>query len=246
MNTFKPFISSLTLRLKEIATYRSQKLWKSIVYVLILSIVCSAVTIIYKSSHHFSFESTVTNVYDEHVGNNDPLHILLPKYHTKVIVGDSTLPKHDKEYKFVISFGKDTYSIDSLGIKFKEKEYKAFPSPVETIITMKDEILKISQKLDVYFALLLSLFLYVKATFSLILHFIFIGIVALIGKNFYKVPITYKEAWTITAYGITLPLILKTIMHLAGINIFVTFFSYWIVVSIITILTVRQIKYSHE
>lgn len=246
MNTLKPFISSLTLRFKDIATYRSQKLWKSIIYVLILCILCSAITIIYKSSHRFSFEDTVTNIYAEHVGSDDPLDILIPEYHTKLIVGDSTLPEHDKEYKFVIAFGKDSYSIDSLGIKFKEKEYKSFPSPVETIITAKDEILKISQKLDVYFGLLLSVFLYVKATLSLFLHFIFIGIVALIGKNFYKIPITYKEAWTITAYGITLPIILKTIMNLAGINLFVTFFSYWIVVSIIVILTVKQIKKSHE
>ncbi|WP_449402559.1 DUF1189 family protein [Exiguobacterium artemiae] len=86
------------------------------------------------------------------------------------------------------------------------------------------------------------LYIYGAIVIDILIHLIVISLLALAGLGFRRfIPIRYKEAWTITAYGITAPLLVRTVISLLPITIPMLSVLYWATVGIFAFMTIRKI-----
>jgi len=86
------------------------------------------------------------------------------------------------------------------------------------------------------------LYIYGAVLLDLLVHIVLITLLAVAGLSFRRfVPIRFKEAWTITAYGITAPLIVRTVISLLPITVQMLPVLYWATVGIFAFMTIRKI-----
>jgi len=81
---------------------------------------------------------------------------------------------------------------------------------------------------------------YIRITIDLIIHFIFISAIAFAGRSYGKLlDLTYSQVWTITAYGITAPIVIRTLIQILGIPFPATGFIYWVVVAFFSMFALK-------
>jgi hypothetical protein len=85
------------------------------------------------------------------------------------------------------------------------------------------------------------MFHYVRILVVLIEHFLFISLLAIVGKSYNKQLVlpTYGQVWTITAYGISAPIFVRTVLQLTGFTFPGIVFIYWAVVGLFGIIVFR-------
>ena len=74
-----------------------------------------------------------------------------------------------------------------------------------------------------------ALMRYLIILFDLILHFVLISAMAYAGSKGYQTieEVTYKEAWNVTAYGISAPILVRLIVRGMGLTVPMMTFFYW-------------------
>ena len=83
-------------------------------------------------------------------------------------------------------------------------------------------------------------FQYFEIAFDLIIHFVLISALAMIGLGFKNVgDVTYKELWTVNAYGISAPILFRLMIQMLGFVFPGLLFVYWLVVSMFSIFYLK-------
>lgn len=254
MNILDQFIASIGFSTKKVATWRKQSIWKSLFYVLILVLLSNLLTsgyALFKGSQHPLYDQvkqvddfTITK--DGLKKQGDSQVISLPQLETMIVIGtDSStqFPMHGM--KNIIALGEKQWSYGRVGFPGAKFNYKDFPllyvnndgvfDKQDALEWAKDA----SSQLN-YFA---PLYQYTTVLIDLIVHLVILSMLALAGYGFKKfVKISYREAWTITTYGISAPIFVKTVFDLLGFEISFFFLLYWSVVGFFSLRTIRSIE----
>lgn len=84
---------------------------------------------------------------------------------------------------------------------------------------------------------------YLMIFFDLILHFILISVIAYAGKKGYQTigDVAYKEAWNVTAYGISAPILVRLVMQGVGLELQVMTLAYWGGIMIFSMMCLKRI-----
>ena len=84
---------------------------------------------------------------------------------------------------------------------------------------------------------------YIMIFFDLILHFVLISAIAFAGSRGYRMigEIAYREAWNVTAYGISAPILVRLVVQGMGWDIPMLTFAYWCAVMFFSMLCLKRI-----
>lgn len=84
---------------------------------------------------------------------------------------------------------------------------------------------------------------YIMIFLDLILHFVLISAVAYAGSRGYQTVgiVAYKEAWNITAYGISAPILVRLVVQGMGLAFPMMFFAYWSAVMVFSMLCLKRV-----
>jgi hypothetical protein len=84
---------------------------------------------------------------------------------------------------------------------------------------------------------------YLMISFDLILHFILISVIAYAGIKGYKTmgEVKYKEAWNVTAYGITAPILVRLVVQGLGLELRVMTIAYWGAMMLFSMMCLKKI-----
>lgn len=253
MDLIDQFIASIGFSAKKVASWRKQSVWKSFFYVLILVLLSNAIVsgyALFKGVQHSLYDQ-IQQIDDFTISKNglqkqgEPQVINLPQLETMIVIGkddSSQFPLHGM--KNIITLGEKQWSYGRAGFPGAKFDYASFPllkNETDGLFDKKDSIAwakKVSSQLN-YFA---PLYQYTIILIDLVVQIAIISILALAGYGFRKfVKISYREAWTITAYGISAPIFVKTVFDLLGFEISFFFLLYWSVVGFFALRTIRAI-----
>ncbi|PEL14298.1 DUF1189 family protein [Bacillus sp. AFS017336] len=254
MTLLDQFIASLGFQFSKIASFRFQSFWKSLFYLLILILLSGSIIATTKLSKSESIKNQIQNLPSDYIINsegatslNEVLQIKLPQVNTVIVLGENFSQQVSLQgFKNVIYLDAKSWSVGRVGYPTKQLNYKNFPFLKDKELT-KSDLIQISKNLDETIITFTPLYQYVHLFLNLIVHLLLISILAFAGSSFKKLlPITYKEVWIITCYGITAPILVKTFIELLGFTIPMLTTFYWIVVALFSILTIRYIHLSEE
>ncbi|MDT3496105.1 DUF1189 domain-containing protein [Bacillus toyonensis] len=250
MNFIDQFMASLGFQFKKIATFRSQSVWKSIFYMVMLILLTGVIVSTFKLSNSGSISKQLSSLPDNYsISTNgatplkETLAIPLPQVDTILIVGATEPPEGATQgLKNIIGLGEAKWSFGRVGYPAKQFDYASFPFFNESKALSKNKLLQLSEEIDETITMFSPLYQYVRVLLDLIVHTVLISLLALAGRSFKKMlSITYKEAWIITSFGITAPILVRTLIELLGITIPSLTILYWMVVAFFSILTIRHI-----
>jgi len=86
---------------------------------------------------------------------------------------------------------------------------------------------------------------YVMIFIDLIAHFILISAIAYAGSRGYRTigEVAYREAWNVTAYGISAPILVRLVVQGMGLEIPIMTFAYWGAIMVFSMMCVKKIAY---
>lgn len=86
---------------------------------------------------------------------------------------------------------------------------------------------------------------YIMIFFDLIIHFILISAIAFAGSRGYRAigEVAYREAWNVTAYGISAPILVRLVVQGMGLNFPMMTFAYWGAIMIFSMMCTKKIVY---
>ncbi|PEJ52384.1 hypothetical protein CN692_21990 [Bacillus sp. AFS002410] len=254
MTLLDQFIASLGFQISKIASFRFQSFWKALFYLLILILLSGSIIAATKLSKSESIAKQIQNLPNDFIINsegatslNEVLQIKLPQVDTVIVLGENSSQQVSLQgFKNVIYLDAKNWSVGRVSYPTKQLNYEYFPFLKDKELT-KSDLIQISKNLDETIKTFTPLYQYVHLFLNLIVHLLLISILAFAGSSFRKLlPITYKEVWIITCYGITAPILVKTFIELLGFTIPMLTTFYWIVVALFSILTIRHIHLSEE
>ncbi|WP_042351113.1 DUF1189 family protein [Bacillus massiliigorillae] len=254
MNLIDQFVASIGFSAKKVASWRKQSMWKSFFYVLLLVLISNVLIAgyaLYKGSQNTLYdqvkqieEFSITKEGLQKQGG--PQVISLPQLEMMIVIGSdqtSQLPMHGM--KNIVALGEKEWSYGRVGFPGAKFSYENFPllsGQKDGVFDLKDSI-ALAKDVSPQINLFAPLYQYTNVMIDLIVHLAIISMLALAGYGFKKfVKISYKEAWTITAYGISAPIFVKTVFDLLGFEISFFFLLYWSVVGFFALRTIRAIK----
>ena len=84
---------------------------------------------------------------------------------------------------------------------------------------------------------------YLLIALDLITHFAFISLIAFSGVSSFKriARINYKEAWTMTAYGISSPILVRLIIQIIDLTFPLVFVFYWGAIALFSLLCLKHV-----
>lgn len=255
MNFIDQFVASLGFQFKKVATFRSQSIWKSIFYMIMLILLAGILVSSFKLSNSGSISEQLSSLPENYsISTNgatplkETLVIRLPQVDTILIIG-ATKPPEEKTQglKNIIGLGEEKWSFGRVGYPAKQFDYASFPFFKESKTLSKNKLLQLNEEIDEAITVFSPFYQYVRVLLDLIVHTILISLLALAGRSFKKVlSITYKEAWIITSFGITAPILVRTLIELLGITIPSLTILYWMVVAFFSIWTIRHITIAEQ
>ena len=255
MSLLDQFIASLGFQFSKIVSFRFQSFWKSLFYLLILILLSGSILATMKLSKSGSIANQIKNLPNDYIINskgatslNEILSIKLPQIDTVIVIGESSpQPSLIQGFKNVICLGAENWSVGRVGYPTKQLSYEKFPFMNDKVELTKMDLIQISKNLDETIKAFTPIYQYVHIFLDLIIHLLLISILALAGNSFKKfLPITYKEVWILTCYGITAPILVRTFIELLGFTIPLLTTFYWIIVALFSILSIRHIQTSEE
>lgn len=230
-------IASLGFRFEKVHAWRGQSIWKSIFYVVIAVLLAN--TLVYGvkwvnqpndvGEGMPSFTVTKAGLeYDE------PFAFDIPVLDMTVIVGEERTTN-----------AKQTLLLEEQGWVLKRSGVTTDLNPYGTLLDFvgQDELTErdtgdVLRELNWFY----PLYIYGAVALDLVIHLILVSLLALAGLSFRRfVPIRYKEAWTITAYGITAPILVRTVIALLPLDVPMLPVLYWATVGIFAFMTIRKI-----
>ncbi|PGS54226.1 DUF1189 family protein [Bacillus sp. AFS041924] len=254
MSLVDQFIASLGFQFSKIVSFRFQSFWKSLFYLVILILLSGSIIAAMKLSKSESIAKQIHNLPDSYMINksgasslNEKWAIQLPQIDTVIVLGETSSLTGIQGFKNLICIGKEGWSIGRVGFPTKKLDYEKFPFLKNNEELTKKDLIHISKDLDQTIKTFAPIYLYVQLFLDLLIHFVLVSILAIAGSSFKKLlPITYKEVWNITCYGITAPIVVRTLFDLLGFSIPILTTIYWIAVALFTILSIRHIQTSEE
>lgn len=230
-------IASLGFQFEKVQAWRKQSIWKSIFYVIIAVLMANALVFGLKwlnQSNEAATELPVFTVTEDGIQYEEPFLFNMEVLDLTVMVGE------ERETDAL-----QTLLLEDSGWVFKRSgvstELKAYSSLLgflgETELTERD-VAQILEDLKWFY----PLYIYGAIVVDVLIHLVVISFLALAGLGFRRfVPIRYKEAWTITAYGITAPLLVRTVIALLPVTVPMLSVLYWATVGIFAFMTIRKI-----
>ncbi|ACQ70199.1 DUF1189 domain-containing protein [Exiguobacterium sp. AT1b] len=230
-------IASLGFQFEKVKTWRSQSIWKSIFYVAIAVLFANVLVYGVKwmgqpeviEEDLPSFQITEDGLwYDQSFAFDVPVLDL------SVMVGEEQ--KTDARQTLVLM--ESGWTFKRSGVETDLESYQTLLDFVGRSDVTEHDLDVLLKGLNWFY----PIYVYGATMFDLVLHFLLISLLALAGLGFRRfVPICYKEAWTITAYGITAPLIVRTVIELLPINVPMLSVLYWATVGIFAFMTIQKI-----
>ncbi|MFT8320374.1 MAG: DUF1189 domain-containing protein [Bacillus sp. (in: firmicutes)] len=221
MNIFKQFIKSIYSP-KDIAAYRSQKNGKTILYLLLLSLLVSIPTLYYLSkgmsdgvqslSNAMEDEAFSFSISNNELQSNEKEPMIINKDDLTIIV-DSTGTYNTSSISSsgtTVAFLKNEFVFSTAG-QSQAMEYANFG---DVNITNND-ILDFLQTTESMLPIIISVFAVIYFIVTMISKVILTLILAIFGNLFSKIlgrSLSYSQVWKITAYSITLPSVFFIIM----------------------------------
>lgn len=250
MNIFKQFYRSLYSP-KDIANVRKQKMGKTILYLLLLSIIASLPSLIFISKGMneaiHTLKETMKNEVPSYSISNGKLQlnteepIIIDKPNLKVILDPTgtyqvdnvstignTFALLDKEFVLVTAGQSQSYTYASLGN-----------------MTISDEmIIVFLETMDSNIYVLITILVIVFLFFMTINHVFQTLILAVFGQLFAKLfgrSLRYGQVWKMTVYSITIPVVFFAIME--GLQTFVTngYLINWFVSLLLVFLSIKEV-----
>ena len=250
MNVFKQLIVSLYSP-KDISTFRHQKIGKTLLYVLILTLLS-----ILPSIYHFS-----TSMVDGVDTIKEIVQKELPPFTIKngELFSDEPVPltinKNDFTFIFdstgTINQAEIDRANDTIFILKNELVYSAsgvsqsMPYSMFGDITItKDDLSSMLTSVDSIIPITIPIVSLIVFLFSSLMKFIEISILALFGLaliNILSKKSSYGHLWRMSAYSVTLPTIFFTIMDALKTIVPNGFFIHWLVAIIILLLALKEL-----
>lgn len=84
---------------------------------------------------------------------------------------------------------------------------------------------------------------YMMIFFDIVIHFILISAIAYAGSKGYKTigEIAYREAWNVTVYGISAPILVRLVLRGIGLEMPMMPFAYWGAIMLFSMLCLKRI-----
>lgn len=84
---------------------------------------------------------------------------------------------------------------------------------------------------------------YILVFLDLALHFLLLGLIAYVGWRSYKRMglVAYRESWTMAVYGISLPILVRLVVRVVGIDLPFLDFAYWGAIMLFNMLCLKRI-----
>lgn len=250
MNIFTQFLKSLYSP-KDIAKFRFQGIGKTILFVFLLTLVSILPTT-------FQFASAINNgleltqealkedvppfiIKDGQLSVESKTPYILQNNGIKIIIdGTGSINQSNiNQSETVIALLKNEF-VFMAGGQAQTSSYSMFP---EMNLTNQD-IVQFLQSLEGLKYIFLPIMVLIIYIFSSGIKFIEVSILALIGllvKNLLKRNITYRQAWRLAAYSVTLPTVFFTIMALLQTQVPNGFIINWFVSIMVLTLAMKEI-----
>jgi|GEM_PF-3529456 len=253
MNYLEQFIASVKFDYKNILNFKNQTIWKSILYALCLILMSNLIISIYSFSNFLNVSSQLMFLPDDYMITREgatsigeeSLIIELSTLGTVIVFGtDEVISEGEVLQQNLIFIGENSWAIVEALEEIVKSDYRTFPFFDEDIdVLTKDDILLIASEFDSSLTNIEIIYRYMNAFFDIIVHFILISLFGVAALSFKKLyPISFKEGFTIACYGITTPLIARTLINLIGVNMPFLFTFYWMVVGIFVIFIISNMS----
>lgn len=221
MNIFKQFYRSL-FSPRDIASYRTQGVGKTVVYLILLTIIASIPTLYYMTKGINEAIHTFTMTLEEEVpdfsiSNNtlvmDEKEPTIIEKSDITIVVDSTGtydPSRISSYGNSVALLKNEFVIVTAG-QTQMMDYSSFGNLTLT----KDEVVSFLESMDTMSTIIITLIVVTYILFMIIYKTFQTLILAIFGNLFSKIfgrTLSYTAIWKITVYSTTIPVIFFAIM----------------------------------
>lgn len=251
MGIFRKFINS-TYNFKSYNFFISEKLSKAIIYLLLLAFL-SSTFLIFKVGFSFKkdfsyFKEILTNEMPSFTLDNDELivdsemPIIFEKGNTIFIIDTTTEfnPVTFNEYTTGIFIGKDALILKENSAEITTMNYsslqltKSFTSDDLSLLVSTFGIVII-----VFILIFVFIFSFVGKLISL---FLIMPLAALVISSILNKKLSYSNLIKISAYSLTVPILIKTLFKLIGLRVPIFFVLYYGIGFIYLIFAIRNIS----
>ncbi|TCI48345.1 MULTISPECIES: DUF1189 family protein [unclassified Exiguobacterium] len=229
-------VASLGFRFDQVKMWRDQSIWKSVFYVLIALLISNTIVYGVKWVNQSTqlVELPAFSVTDAGLQYDEAFVFDVPVLDLTVMVGEE-IPTNTKQTLLLADEG---WVFKRSGVETELNGYTSLLSFTGSSELSERDVQSVLEDLNWFY----PVYIYGSILLDLVVHLILISLLALAGLSFKRfVPIRYKEAWTITAYGITAPLVARTIIDLLPVNVPMLAVLYWATVGIFAFMTIRKI-----
>ncbi|OGX79561.1 hypothetical protein A6395_05995 [Exiguobacterium sp. SH31] len=229
-------VASLGFRFDQVKMWRDQSIWKSVFYVLIALLISNTIVYGVKWVNQSTqlVELPAFSVTDAGLQYEEAFVFDVPVLDLTVMVGEE-IPTNTKQTLLLVDEG---WVFKRSGVETELNGYTSLLSFTGSSELSERDVQSVLEDLNWFY----PVYIYGSILLDLVVHLILISLLALAGLSFKRfVPIRYKEAWTITAYGITAPLVARTIIDLLPVNVPMLAVLYWATVGIFAFMTIRKI-----
>ncbi|KGL38588.1 DUF1189 domain-containing protein [Listeria sp. SHR_NRA_18] len=251
MGIVEQFQQSLFFQWKEIGKWKAQSIWKSFFYLLCLVLLSSLILSFssFSKTSKLDYEALLTEMEPfvlsekglDYTG--EPLIVPIPVFDTTVMIGKVT--QRATTY-YVVTLQGDGFKFGKNGLMSPNiTSYSRLPIWGSKQEYTNADVLKLLQENESQLKQVAFFYQYMKAFLQVMISIVFISIIALVSIPFGRgASVSYRRLWMFGAYGMTLPIVIKTILKLTGF--FIPYFGmmYWFAVIIFVFLTVNTIKRS--
>lgn len=251
MGIIEQFQQSLFYQWKAVAKWKPQSIWKSFFYLICLVLISSLILSLssFSKTSKLDYEALLTEM-DPFVLSEqrldyegEPLIVPIPVFDVTIMIGEV---KQQAKTDYVLELKEDGFKIGKNGLMSPSLvPYSSLPIWGNEDSYDNANVLKLLQENEPKLKQLAFFYQYLKVFLQVLISLILISVIALVSIPFGRsTSVSYQRLWMFGAYGLTLPLVIKTILKLTGF--FIPYFAmiYWFAIIIFVFLTVNTIKRS--
>lgn len=251
MGIIEQFQQSLFYQWKAVAKWKPQSIWKSFFYLMCLVIISSLILSFssFSKTSKLDYEGLLTEMESFVLSEQgldyegEPLIVPIPVFDVTIMIGEVT---QRAKTDYVLELKEGGFKFSKSGLMSPNiVPYSNLPIWGNEDSYDNANVLKLLQDNESKLKQLAFFYQYVKAFLQVLICLILISVIALVSIPFGRsASVSYQRLWMFGAYGLTLPLVIKTILKLTGF--FIPYFTmiYWFAVIIFVFLTVNAIKRS--
>ncbi|WP_215143299.1 DUF1189 family protein [Exiguobacterium qingdaonense] len=230
-------IASLGFQFDKVKMWRTQSIWKSFFYVVIAVLLANMIVYSVKWTNQSAVgqeELPSFRITEDGLRYNQAFSFDVSVLDLTVMVGD----ERETNARQALVLSETGWALKRSGVETDLNSYRSLLDFVGRSDVTERDVYALLEELNWFY----PIYIYGAILFDLVLHLLLLSLLALAGLGFRRfVPIRYKEAWTITAYGITAPLFVRTAIALLPINVPMLSVLYWATVGIFAFMTIRKI-----